>query len=101
MGSKKTKNNFDYDLTCYNDTVEERKQTLYTNISLRDLSGSPDRGDHRKSKKILISNNPRNNSQDSHENLPGHRGENGAILNIKTVQDINIYNNSFIVNTGG
>ena len=42
MGAKMNKN-FDYDLTCYNDTTEERKKTLYTNISLRDLSGSPER----------------------------------------------------------
>ena len=62
MNAKKNKN-FDYDLTCYNDNEEQRKKTLYTNISLRDLSGSPERGDqNRKSKKILISNNARNNS---------------------------------------
>ena len=83
MNAKKNKN-FDYDLTCYNDNEEQRKKTLYTNISLRDLSGSPERGDqNRKSKKILISNNARNNSQDSQDNM--RRGENGAILNIKTV----------------
>jgi hypothetical protein len=102
LGKKK---NTDYDLTCYNDSVEGGpKQTLYTNISLRELSNSPDReANSKKSKKILISN-PRGTSQDSNEELihrQAQRGENGAILNIKTVQDINIYNNSFIVNTGG
>jgi len=58
------KKNFDYDLTCYNDTVEERKQTLYTNVSLRELSGSPERENtqNRKSKKIMITSNNRNNS---------------------------------------
>lgn len=29
----------------------------------------------------------------------GHSGQGGAILNINTASDINIYNNSFIVNT--
>lgn len=29
------------------------------------------------------------------------QGGNPAILNINTASDINIYNNSFIVNTGG